>query len=129
MTWSASQLAALSHPYKFHWNSASYFVVVFSALVVLAFISGVVLNFVGSFRDKMRSRRVGRGQGSAQDGESYLITGKRLRPNTRILDALKKGKISHPVPSEDGHSHRRSSYGTEEGVGPGYDARRGGQGW
>lgn len=77
----------------------------------------------------MSIRRGGKSEGSVQDGESYLITGsKRPRPNTKILDALKKGKISNPVPSDDGHSNRRSSYGTGEGSGVSYDYHRG-EGW
>lgn len=59
---------------------------------------------------KKRARR-------ARDGESYLITGKRPRPTTRIVEALKGKKISNPMPSEDGHSvrtgtDRRDSEGT-----------------
>lgn len=105
------QLSLLHTKYEFHWNGAAYFVVVFSCIVSALFVALVIRMIAQSLSErKKRARR-------ARDGESYLITGKRPRPTTRIVEALKGKKISNPMPSEDGPSvrtgtDRRDSEGT-----------------
>jgi len=111
VTYSPAQLSALQQKYSFGWNAASYFVVTFAAVVLAIVLVFVVHHMIGGYRRQRRKAR----NVSNHDGESYLSRGRgRLRPNSRILAALKKGNISHPVPSvasESGHSLKATSLG------------------
>ncbi|ORX40054.1 hypothetical protein BD324DRAFT_616087 [Kockovaella imperatae] len=95
--WDPADLAQLAIPYTFHWSPSAYFVVVASALVgllTIAFVAMFVLRVWKARRRKLRSEKV---------GTSYL-THRKPRPTTRIIEALKRGKISNPIPSDDGQS-------------------------
>jgi len=110
-TYTPEQLAELVIPYEFHWNSAARFVVVFGSLmggVLLLLILWLGLQELGP-------RLRGKAAGNVQEGESYLITarsnrnrGDKPRPSTRILQALRGGKISAPINSTDEWSDKRS---------------------
>ena len=100
-----SQLSSLSKKYHFKWSPASYFVVVFSCLVLLT-ILGVIAFYLSSCFKKKRVEKRGSHTHPAMGKERI-----KARPNTRLLDALRLGKIGYPVPSEDG-SIRRGSEGT-----------------
>ena len=93
--------------YAFSWNAAAYFTIIVAAIMGVLIIAGILWQTMIGMDGRRKQAR------KASEGESYLITTerKRPRPTTRLLDALKKGKISHPVPSDDG-SFRRSSHGT-----------------
>lgn len=113
VTYSPAQLSALGQKCSFEWNAASYFVVTFAA-VVLAIVLAFATHHMISGYTRQRSKVRG---GSSRDGESFLISGHgRVRPNSRILSALRNGKISNPVPSEpseSGHSYKEA--GQSEG--------------
>lgn len=120
VTYTPAQLAPLAQKYHFKWNAASYFVISFAAVVaaiMLAFVSHHIFGIYTRRHNKAKN-------GSIRDGESYLIAGHhRLRPNSRIVAALRKGKISNPVPSEpseSGHSYK----GAASGEGGEYDEGR-----
>jgi len=107
--YTVQQLSALTVPYKYHWTSAAYFVVVFGSLVVAAFTFLALVLLTRACVDRHRKKDIARTIG---DGESYLITerrnglgiARRPRPSTRILEALRGKKISPPLESEDGHT-------------------------
>ncbi len=116
--YSAAQLATLDTTYDFHWNAAAYFVIVFSGIVVAAF-SMVILYIL------MRAWAFKRQNGSVGVGESYLVGsegGRKPRPTSKVLDALRGRKISTPIPSEE-HTdgHIRESGGTVVNYGSGHD--------
>ena len=94
--WTPQQLAALTTQIPFHWNVAAYFTIVVAclAIAIIAFLS--LQHLLRQHRNRAMTRRT-------NDGSSYLLT-RKPRPSTRIIDALRKGKISRPVASEDGHS-------------------------
>ena len=123
--YSAEQLSSLAVAYHFHWNAAAYFVVIFSSLMVAMFAVFLLHFATRSWGiQRRKANQVG-------EGESYLIAREpiRPRPSTRIIEALKRGKISNPMPSEDGHSdvsgRRRDSTGTGDSYGDNQVA----QGW
>lgn len=106
--YSKAQLASLAHPYHFKWNGAAYFVVVFSSLVTAAFAILCIRFFSRSWIKKRQARAA---PTSAASGINHLIPrglragqGRKPRPTTRLLEALKGRKIGTPMPSDDGHS-------------------------
>ena len=107
-TYTPAQLSSLSQHYAFHWNAAAYFVVVFSSLVALIVFAFIMRHFAQkmSVRWRRRARAV-------EDGESWLINHRPARSrDTKLMDALRRGKISAPMASEDGSSVRPGSRGT-----------------
>ena len=108
--WTPAQLAFLAKPYAFHWSAAAYFVVTATALVGAIGIAVSILLLVHSINTRRRKQR------TEAVGTSYLMS-RKPRPTTRIMDALRRGKISNPLPSEDGHSSNYSPKkgGLEEG--------------
>ncbi|ORY24292.1 hypothetical protein BCR39DRAFT_500213 [Naematelia encephala] len=116
--YTAAQLASLTEQYHFHWNGAAYFIIVFASLitaVVMVLVVRVIRqDWLGLTKHNAQSRRR-----SVNDGESYLVSegNRRERPTTRVLEALKGKQISHPMPSDDGHSIGDSQRTTSRGTG------------
>ena len=98
MSWDPTKLAQLAIPYEFHWSPPAYFVVVASAFVGLLTVIIVIMFLLRALKARRRKLR------AEKNGTSYLKHRKLARPTTRIIDALRRGKISHPMPSEDGGS-------------------------
>jgi len=110
-TYSPAQLSALSQTYVFHWSPAAYFVVIFACLVVALITAFVIRHLIQSLG--LRWNR--RSSHSVQDGESWITNLQRTprRRDTKLMEALRRGKISAPIASEDGHSARPSSTETK----------------
>ena len=109
LEWTPSQLGFLAKPYFFQWNPAAYFVVSATALVGAVALAVSILLTVRSINACRRKQR------TEEVGTSYLMP-RKPHPTTRLTEALRRGKISHPLRSEDGNSNysgKRS--GTEEG--------------
>ncbi|RSH91113.1 hypothetical protein EHS25_010289 [Saitozyma podzolica] len=129
--YTAAQLASLTAVYHFHWNPPAYFVVVFGSLVGCLSLVAVSIMFLRSWvkdgswrsigsaiRERFGNRnrnRSGSGTGTGSeresetgskhgDGESgsYLLKDEKRRPSSRVLNALRRGKISPPLHPENG---------------------------
>ena len=84
--------------------------VVFSCLVVVLIVTFVARHWFANVRTGWERND----KAIVHDGESWLITDQRVprQRDTKLIEALRRGKISAPIASEDGHSARPSSWGT-----------------
>lgn len=120
--YSAEQLASLSQTYHFHWNSATYFVIIFSSLIVLAVSLLSILVIKRTWRDKQNEADMEVGI-----GESYLIGNDsakkgKAKPTSKTMAALRGRNISSPMPSQEGQ-------GASAGTGNGNSRGSGGTAW